>query len=165
MEKLKWIRDLVRAEQQMEETGQIDFSAGFDPHLMVEEATYEYLMDLKTSFGEVSAAFNELKGSAVGNLKIYGISKTKADFMLFRNGYKLIFSYKCPGAIAITYNAIGANFIPGAEETDPAEKNTEYLKSRWGAFGELQWTYKDQQVNMDNLVRFYLSKFIKESAK
>ncbi len=85
--------------------------------------------------------------------------------MLFRNGFKLIFSMKCPGAIAITYNSIGANFVPSADDTESGDRSTEYLKSRWGAFGELNWTYKDQEVKLDSLVRFYLSKFIKESAK
>lgn len=166
MDKLEWIKNLVLAEQQMEDTGVVDFSAGFDPQTELEEATIDYLHDLKAAFVDAASAFNQLKGSVVGNLKIYGISKTKADFMLFRNGYKLIFSLRAPGVLGVSLNSIGSNYLPGQTAELEAEKeNTNYLKARWGAFGELTWTHQDQSVRMDNLVRYYLSRFVRESAK
>jgi len=163
MDKLQWIRDLVLAEQQMEESGVVDFSAGFNPQRDVEASTIEFMNDLKAAFVEGASSFNQLKGSAVGNLKIYGISKTKADFMLFRNGYKLIFALRKPGLVGICFNQIGASLLPGQEgETGDKE---DLLKAAWGAFGELKWTYSDQLINLDYLVRYYLSRFIRESSK
>src|SRR4051812_1889016 len=91
MDRISWIKDLVLAEQQMEDSGIIDMSAGFDAEKELEDATIEFLADLKTGFIEAASTFNQLKGSALGTIKIYGISKTRADFMLFRNGFKLIF--------------------------------------------------------------------------
>ncbi|MCC7404351.1 MAG: hypothetical protein IT288_08130 [Bdellovibrionales bacterium] len=166
MDKLQWIKDLVLAEQQMEESGVVDFTAGFDPHNDVEMATIEFMNDLKAAFVESAAAFNQLKGSAVGTVKIYGISKTKSDFMLFRNGYKLIFSLRKPGLIGVRFNQIGSSFMPGQESEVPAAGGKEdLLKAAWGAFGELKWTYNEQVINLDYLVRYYLSRFIKESSK
>lgn len=164
MEKLNWIKELVLAEQQMEEAGVVDMEAGFDPHRQVEEATIDFVGDLKAAFVEAAAAFNQLKGSAQGQVRIYGISKTKADFMLFRNGYKLIFSLRQPGVVTVSHSTAGATYVPGTtrtEDTSPAD----YLKATWGAFGQLIWTYNDHAINVDYLVRYYMSRFIKDSAR
>ncbi len=164
LEKLNWIRELVLAEKQMEDAGVVDFTAGFDPQQQLEEATLEYLADLKAAFLEAASAFNQLKGSHLGQLKIYGISKTRADFMLFRNGHKLIFSMRQPGQIMVSYNTMGSNFLPG-QTAAPDQARYDLIAAHWRAFGELRWMYNDQDVNMDYLVRFYTSRFVRESAK
>lgn len=165
MDKLSWIKELVLAEQQMEESGMVDMSAGFDTLNMLEEETIEFLQDLKTSFVESAAAFNQLKGSTLGNVKIYGISKTRADFMLFRNGFKLIFSMTQPGQIKIYDSQMTNSFVPGQNAAEETTGRLDLLIAKWGPFGELQWTYQDQPINLDYLVRFYTSRFIRESAK
>lgn len=167
MDKVQWIKDLVLAEQDMEERGLVDFEAGFSPDKELENETIEFLKDLKTTFIESSSAFNQLKASSVGNIKIYGISRTLADFMVFRNGFKLIFSMKRPGLIDIHFNHIGSNFIPGKanEEDVPPPTEGQSLKAHWGAFGDLNWTYQGQPIKLDYLVRYYLSRFVRESAK
>ncbi|MGE0764179.1 MAG: hypothetical protein AB7N80_12935 [Bdellovibrionales bacterium] len=166
MEKLNWIKDLVLAEQQMEDTGMVDMSAGFDAERELELATTEFLADLKTGFIESASTFNQLKGSAVGTIKIYGISKTQSDFMLFRNGYKLIFSMKQPGLITISFNATSPHFVPGQAVVEtPAVGPVDTLKARWGAYGELVWTSNELQINLDYLVRYYVSRFVRESTK
>lgn len=164
MEKLNWIKELVLAEQQMEEAGVVDMEAGFDPNRQVEEATLEFITDLKVAFSEAASAFNQMKGSTVGQIRLYGISKTKADFMLFRNGYKLIFSMRQPGAITVTYSTAAASYIPGT--TKPEEnKGVDLLRATWGAFGQLIWTYNDHQINIDHMVRYYMSRFVKDSTR
>ena len=166
MEKINWIKDLVVAEQQMEDTGMVDMTAGFDPASELEMATIEFLQDMKAAFIESSATFNQLKGSAVGTIKIYGISKTQADFMLFRNGHKLIFSLHQPGAITISFNSAAAHFVPGQNAADqPLPGAADIIKAQWGAYGELKWTSSDLEVNLDYLVRYYMVRFVKESAK
>ncbi|HMN67777.1 MAG TPA: hypothetical protein PKC28_04485 [Bdellovibrionales bacterium] len=161
---MNWIKELVLAEQQMEEAGVVDMEAGFDPVRQVEEATLDFIADLKTSFVETSGAFNQLKGSTHGNIRIYGISKTKADFMLFRNGYKLIFSMRQPGLISVSHSSAGAHYIPG--QTKPEEgPSQDLLKASWGAFGQLIWTYNDHEIKIDYLVRYYMSRFVKDSAR
>ncbi len=176
MDKLEWIRDLVLSEQQMEESGLVDMKAGFDPEQLLQSQSLDFLSDLKAAFVESAAAFNQMKGSNLGQIKIYGISRTQADFMLFRNGYKLIFSLRQPGLVAIGLHTMTSHFIPGPirdeDEEEPNKISTsgpqsseELLKARWGAFGELKWTYRDHPVNINYLVRYYITRFVRESAK
>jgi hypothetical protein len=169
MDKLSWIKDLVRSEQKMEESGVVDFSAGFDPQQILFTETVSFLNSLKTTFVEASSSFNQLKGSSVGRIKIYGISNTHADFMLFRNGFKLIFAMKEPGVLGIRFHYVGAGLmqVPSANAVDGARVPSEedILTARWGAFGDLIWTYQEQPIKVDYLVRYYMTRFIRESAK
>lgn len=165
MSQIDWIKDLVLAEQKMEDSGLIDLSSA-DQDKLLEEQTLEFLRDIKSAFVETAAAFNQLKGSSLGTTKIYGISNTQADFMLFRNGYKLIFSMRRPGEIEIYHSLIGSHFLanPGMEAT-PVSQDKDVLKAQWGAFGDLNWHYKNMPVRIEYLVRHYFSRFIRESAK
>lgn len=166
MNNLDWIKELVLAEQQMEDSGVINLSA-VDPEAHLEEQTLEFMRDIKASFVEAAATFNQLKGSALGTLKIYGISNTKADFMLFRNGYKLIFSLRRAGEIEIYNSLLTSNFLAASSspEMEPKTGERDTLRAHWGAFGELQWHHKNLPVKLDFLVRHYFSRFIRESAK
>lgn len=166
MSQIDWIKDLVLAEQKMEDSGLIDLSSS-DQDKILEEQTLECLRDIKTAFVETAAAFNQLKGSSLGTTKIYGISNTQADFMLFRNGYKLIFSMRRPGEIEIYHSLIGSHFLanPGAEAAPMGGTDKDVLKAQWGAFGDLNWHYKNMPVRIDYLVRHYFTRFIRESAK
>ena len=157
-------KELVLAEQQMEEAGVVEMEAGFDPARQLEENTLDFIQDLKASFIEAASAFNQLKGSTHGHLRIYGISKTKADFMLFRNGYKLIFGVRGAGTIAVSYSAAGAHYVPGTVKTEESEAK-DILQATWAAFGQLNWTYNDHPINMDYLIRYYVSRFVKDSAR
>jgi hypothetical protein len=127
-----------------------------------------FLNELKNVFVDAASSFNQLKGSSVGRIKIYGISNTHADFMLFRNGFKLIFSLKEPGVIGIRFHYVGATFAHVAAASDNGQKvpaDEDLLFARWGAFGDLLWTYQDLPIKMDFLVRYYMTRFIRESAK
>lgn len=164
MNNLDWIKELVLAEQQMEDSGVVNLSA-IDPDAHLEEQTLEFLRDIKAAFVEAAASFNQLKGSSIGTLKIYGISNTKADFMLFRNGYKLIFSVKRAGEIEIYSSLMSSHFLAATSEQEAKPGDRDNLRAHWGAFGELQWHNKNLPVKLDFLVRHYLSRFIRESAK
>jgi hypothetical protein len=164
VDKLSWIKELVAAEQQMEDAGIVDMAPGFDHDRQLDDATIDFLNDLKIGFIEASSAFNQLKGSSVGHIRIYGISKTKADFMLFRNGYKLIFSMRHGGLIAISYSAAVTGYIPGQARPDESTPQ-DVLKAEWGAFGQLNWTYDNRPIQLDYLIRYYISRFVRDSAK
>lgn len=161
---LDWIKELVLNEQQMEDTGVINLSS-IDPEAHLEEQTLEFLHDIKSAMVEASATFNQMKGSAAGTLKIYGISNTKADFMLFRNGYKLIFAYRRAGEIEIYHSLMTAHYLSPNEADAAKATEKDLLRAQWGAFGELQWNYRNLPVRIDYLVRHYISRFIRESAK
>ncbi|MFS4458377.1 hypothetical protein [Bdellovibrio sp. HCB2-146] len=171
MEKISWIKELVKAEQQMEESGLVDMSFGFDTDKILVSETVQFLLALKTEFVDAATSFNELKPSALGRIKIYGIAKTHADFMLFRNGFKMIFSLKAPGQIAVRFNFIGTNYIPAPGSIESSTQvasnvmDEHVVEAKWGAFGELMWTYQGLPVKLEYMVRHYLTLFIKESSK
>lgn len=168
MDKLAWIKELVLAETQMEESGVVDFTAGFDPDKELQQETLDLLNTLKEMFVDASSTFNQLKSSSVGRIKIYGIANTHADFMLFRNGFKLIFSMLQPGRVLVKFLHLGSTYLPGTMTHEAPERvlmDEDIIESRWGAFGDLIWIYRDQEIKLDNLVRYYMTRFIKESAK
>jgi hypothetical protein len=170
MAKLEWVKDLVRAEEQMEETGIVDLSIGFDNERTLAKESLELLQVLKNEFIEASTAFNQLKASALGRIKIYGIAKTQADFMLFRNGFKMIFSLVEPGHISIRFNFMGPGFVtPSPLPTlgTPAQTLMEEhnLVARKGPFSESVWKFNDQEIRIDSVVRYHMTLFIRESAK
>lgn len=168
MNSMEWIKELVLAEQKMEDSGVVDLSTS-DRERMLQEQTIEFLRDIKASFIEAAAAFNQLKGTSLGSIKIYGISNTKADFMLFRNGFKLIFSMRRAGEIEIYHSLIGSHFLSKSNEVENpgagSSEDRDVLKASWGAFQDLNWSYKGQPVKIDYLIRHYFTNFIQESAK
>jgi hypothetical protein len=169
MEKITWIKDLVKAEQQMEESGMIDMTYGYDRDRVLAQDTLRFLLQLKTEFVDASSAFNELKPSPLGRVKVYGIAKTHADFMLFRNGFKMIFTLKAPGAIGVRFNFIGQNSIPAPGiETQSAGTNLmeeQTIEGKWGPFGEIVWMYQGHPIKWEYMVRHYMTLFLRESAK
>lgn len=168
-DRIGWIRDLVKAEEQMEESGLVDMGTTQDPERSLVQESLSYLLQMKNEFVESSTAFNELKASPLGRIKIYGIAKTHADFMLFRNGFKMIFSLKAAGQISIRFNFFGPNFIPTQMPslTNTAVNTMEehIIEAKKGPFGELIWSFQGQPVKLVAVVRHHLTLFIKESAK
>jgi hypothetical protein len=170
IDRVSWIKELVKAEHQMEESGMVEMSHGVDRDRLLTHSTLQFLLSLKNDFTDSSNAFNELKTSPVGRIKVYGIAKTHADFMLFRNGFKMIFALKAPGQIAVRFNFIGTQFMPGpgATETSQTVKDLmgeHLLEAEWGPFEDIRWTFKGQTFQQESMVRHYVSLFIKESAR
>jgi hypothetical protein len=164
---LSWVEELVTAEQKAEETGIVDLGPNFDQQRILIHETVEMMMKLKTGFFDATQVFNDLKSSPLGKVKLYGIAQTHADFMLFRNGYKMIFSIKSPGVISLRMNFIGASFIPtqGSDSTSAMTQvmDESLIEATRGPFGEVAWVYKKQGFNLSYLVRHFLCFFIKES--
>lgn len=162
-----WIRELVAADEQIEKSVMIDMNLGLDTQRILVNETITYLLRLKTDFAESAGNFNELKPSALGRIKVYGIAKTHADFMLFRNGYKMIFSIKNSGLISIRFHYVGNLSIPQPQQKENVTivMDEELLEAKWGAFEEVMWTYKGLSFKPEYLVRHYLTTFIKESSR
>ncbi len=157
-----WIKDLVRREQDMEATGQISLPETSPSKEHLAEHTFEFMRQLRRAFTADSAVFNHLKGF-LGSLRIYGIANTQADFMLFRHGHKLIFSVKEPGLISVRmkFNNQLLNNNSNVQTEEPAD----FIKGEWGPFNELKWSYNDQTINIDYLIRYYMTLFVKNSVK
>lgn len=168
-DKLFWIKELVRAEDQMEESGMVDLAIGLDNERTLTSETLRFLADLKNQIIEAATAFNEIKTSPLGRIKIYGIAKTQADFMLFRNGFKMIFAMKEPGGISIRFNFMGPSYlpttIPTSQNATTAVMEEHLIQARKGPFHELVWTFQEHPIQMASVVRYHMTLFIKESSK
>lgn len=165
MRNTDWIKDLVESERKMEETGMIDLSSGIDDSRRLANMTQDFLREIKDLFIEYSSAFNNMKNAPLGAVKIYGISNTPADFMLFRNGFKLLFTALAPGRIGIGFHHQGAQAPMGASASAASPSTDGIIEAVFGAFGEVNWTYNSARVNPEALVRYYMTRFVKESAK
>ena len=159
---MKWIKDLVRLEQNMETTGQISLPEAKPSREQLAEHTIEFMRQLRTAFAAHSAVFNHMKGF-LGSLRIYGIADTQADFMLFRHGHKLVFSIREPGLISVRMKF--NDQLLNSNNKSPTEEPADFIKGEWGPFNELQWTYNDQKINIDYLIRYYMTVFVKTSVK
>ncbi|MBC7741098.1 MAG: hypothetical protein H7061_02795 [Bdellovibrionaceae bacterium] len=167
LENKAWVRELVSADEQLEKSVMIDMNLGLDTQRILVNESIALLLNLKTDFAETAATFNELKPSALGRIKVYGIAKTHADFMLFRNGYKMIFSIKNAGLISMRFHYVGNMAIPQPTQKESVTivMDEELLEAKWGAFEEVLWTYKGLNFKTEYLVRHYMTLFIKESAR
>ena len=168
-ERYSWVRDLVKAEEQMEESGIVDMTLGMNDERTLLRESLHFLTRLKNEFIEASQAFNQLKTSPLGRIKVYGIAKTEADFMLFRNGFKMIFSLKNPGVIGIRFNFFGPQALP-QQSPSPQFSATSLMEehiieARQAPFGDLYWTYQGESIKTEALVKYHLTVFIRESSK
>jgi len=170
-ERMNWIQDLVKAEERIDETGIVDMSIGFDNEKTLTLETYRYIQNLKNLMIDSANVFNEMKSSPLGRIKIYGIAKTQADFMLFRNGYKMIFSLKAPGVISVRFNFLGPNqYISTQTPTANASVTTQLMEeheivAKKGPFNDLIWTFQNQEIQIESAVRYHITMFVRESAK
>jgi hypothetical protein len=170
-----WIRDLVKSEERMEDTGVVDFAFGVDNQKLLQNETVKLLEQLKSDFIEASNIFNQVKNSPLGTIKIYGIARTQADFMLFRNGFKMIFSLRQPGTLSVRFNFISPNSMIPQKPLDASNAtgasassslmDENLIEAKNGVFGEMMWTYKGQEVKRDAIVKYHMSLFVKESSR
>jgi len=162
-----WIKELVRSEEQMEQAGLVDFSPRTDTQNIVLSASIEFLKELKLLFIKNANIFNQMKGKSDGSIRIYGIAKTHADFMLFRNGYKLVFNLVQPGKVQIVFHHLSTPFV--SSDASNLENETPIkdglLEAAWGAFHEVRWVSDGKPINNEHLIKFYMRNFVQNSAK
>lgn len=164
---IEWIKELVRSEQQMESAGLVDFTPFTDTENLVLSASIEFLKEIKAQFIKNANIFNQLKGNADGSLRVYGIAKTHADFMLFRNGYKLVFNLVQPGKINVAFHHMSTPFVSSELKNIKSESPVKdgLIEAAWGAFKEVRWVSENKPINKDHLIKFYMRSFIQNSSK
>lgn len=164
--KFEWIKELAQTENQLEESGVFDQGSPLDPQRILVQQTLNLLSELKSGFIEMATSFNQWKSSPNGRIKIYGIAKTHSDFMLFRNGFKMVFSMKDAGEISIRYNFIVSNPMVSSDIAHNAASVEEHnLAAKISPFGDVTWTFQGQPVSQDSIVRYHMTLFIKESSQ
>lgn len=108
MEHFEWLRELALSEKKLEDDGFLNNPDQFDLDRILAQASVDYMIECKNHFVAMVDSFNELKTSPYGKIKVFHVTNTHLDFMLFRNNLKFIFSLREPGLISARFEtAIG----------------------------------------------------------
>jgi len=152
-----WAVELAHAELKMERSGEVDVSAPQQRHEILRSRTNEYLLKLFESFRRDVEVFNEARRSPGQSIHVYRVSNTESDFMLFRNGVKLVVSGAKAGRVVFAFNQyLGQIFGPNQSPTLELEAN-------FGAFDQLTWAYRGERVQIEDVCRYFLAEFVRQS--
>ena len=156
-----WIHDLTRAEISPEAEALYRLSSTAAPDQAIEESTVDYLTDLRAYFQEYVRAFNSFSdaGKKFSEIKIFNLTQGAADFMLYRNGVKLIIANTAHGVIQFSYDQ-HANAAP---KTDLVIPQPEEILAQMGAFGAIRWTYRSETVASEQVSKHFFSEFVRTS--
>ncbi|MEI8346205.1 MAG: hypothetical protein WCG27_01970 [Pseudomonadota bacterium] len=163
-----WIETLAMDELNMDESGVVSFEEHLNPIHFLEESSIKFVDALRDRLEFYVTKFNEYRGGHrnEAQIKTFKISNTINDFMLFRNSLRLIFNRKSNDTISI-------GFLTGTGELVPARINAvkssveeiHEIKAHVGPFNNISWRFHGEVVEIDALVRFYLTEFIYNSAR
>ena len=137
----------------------------------IEDLTNELLFGLRTIFKQFVQAFNKIKKEneenyqkkpngekyqekLKGSLLLYDLAESKG-FMLFRKGYRLVFSYVRPGCIKIQLLK-----QKPFEETEVFAEN--YIKAVFNNTMSINWIHEQHKgfVEINILARYYMRRFL-----
>jgi hypothetical protein len=175
----EWVHELAKNELNPEAANIFNSINQFDPRQIVEESAIDFLEELRdlfTAYCKVLNGYSEAN-SKFSEVKIYGITNTAADFMLFRNNVKLVFSNTAHGVINASFFqhargdvAVDGNAVQrrdGAassnQKASVAKQTSNDIIAQIGAFLDVTWTYQGERVNAEKLVKYYLVEFVKAS--
>lgn len=197
MENFDWLRELALSEKKLEEDGFLNNPEQFDLDRILAQASVDFMIECKNQFVAMVDSFNELKTSTYGKIKIFHVTNTHLDFMLFRNNLKFIFSLREPGVVSARFEtAIGPyvafqNPAHSGIQVFPSESlnkkpsqgfvdfqsaplqptmqtqaiGEHTLMAKWAPYNQVRWHFRDQEFQIDAMVKYYLSLFIRESSK
>jgi hypothetical protein len=173
-----WIHELARAEIHPDAERLLQLGRAYDPHQMVEEATIDFLTELREHFNEFIRTFNAYSdgGTKFQEMKIYSTAQTAADFMIFRNGVKLIvantahgviqfsFAHHVRGTMSVDGQVHGQVHGAGTQNGLPAGSSgvnpqTHDLLAQIGPFRETFWTFQGEKVKAEQVAKFYFTEF------
>ena len=163
-----WIEQLALEELNMEESGVVHMNEHLNPLHFLEESSIEFMNDLRERCEIYTSKFNEFRGGINNGtqIKIFKISNTINDFMLFRNSLRLVFARKANDLISIGFLNNGKDvFSARLNNKESPGQIPHEIKAYVGPFMDITWQFQGQPVNKDALVRHYLSEFIRQSAR
>lgn len=163
-----WIENLAIDEINMEESGVINFNEHLNPNRMLEESSIEFMEDLKELFEIYSTKFNEFRAERDNTraIKVFKISNTVNDFMLYRNSLKLVVARRSDDVISIGFlSNTGGAFAARVNHDDGAERSIHEVRAHVGAFNNISWKFQGEPVDKEALVKHYLTEFIRRSSR
>jgi len=164
-----WIENLALEEINMEESGVVNFSEHLNPMHLLESSSIEFMEELKEKFEIYMTKFNELRAhhdDKTKTIKMFKISNTINDFMLYRNSLKLVVARRSADVISIGFlSNSGGLFAARLNYEASSSSKIHEIKANVGPFNNIQWKFQGENVEIDSLVRHYLTEFIKHSTR
>ncbi len=166
-ENFNWIETLAIEELNMDEAGIVHLNDHIDPVYYLEESSIQFMDKLKDLLEGYVSRFNQFRcnNSGNGQIKMFKISGSVNDFMLFRNSLRLIFSRKNSDLITIGFlsNSDG-RFAPRLRGNLNQSGNHE-IKAHIGPFNEITWLFEGRDINVIAMAKYYFTEFIRNSAR
>jgi hypothetical protein len=156
---MPWAAELAHTERRMERLGEVEYSTSFKKQEMLKTQTSEFMAVLRHEFARQIETFNQARQSGAQAVHLYRITNTEQDFMLFRNGVKLVVSGQRSGRVLFAFNQFLGQIYASTQNP-----NFE-LEAQWNAFEQLVWTYRGDRVQLQDVIRFFLSEFVRQSYK
>jgi hypothetical protein len=164
-----WVENLALEELNMDESGVVNFNNHLDPNHFLEESSIRYMDALRDRFEFYATKFNEYRGNINGQnqIKIFKISNTINDFMLYRNSLRLVIARKSNDLVSVGFiSSSGSLFAPRINNNEKSLNNTPHeIRAHLGPFNDISWRFQGETINTDAMVRHYLSEFIQSSAR
>jgi len=168
-----WIHSLARGEQNPEADRLLHAASnGVDPQQRIEEASVDFLTQLREQFTEYCRVFNGYSeaGSRFQEIKVYSVAQTAADFMIYRNQIKLIAQNSAHGVIQVAFSqhqrnglAVEGQSLNGNSGTQATTTHYHEILAQVGPFGDVSWTYQGERVAAAQVARFYFTEFVRVS--
>ena len=166
--KTDWIENLALDELNMDEAGIVHFDDHLDIDQILEESSLSLMNQLRDLLEVYVSHFNEYRGRKDQSyqIKIFKISNTINDFMLFRNALKLIFARKNNDLITIGFiSNTGGLYSAKMAKSEPPINQAHEIRAHVGAFRKITWQFYGEPLDKDCMIRHYLTEFIKNSAR
>lgn len=164
-----WLHELVRAEIHPEAEQVLQLGRAFDPAQVIEEATVDFLTQLRESFSYFAKVFNAYaeNGAKFQEVKIYSIANTAADFMVFRNQIKLVVANSAHGVISLSFSQHqrGTTAINGqvqnTQPASPVDGQNQELLAQISPFRDVHFTFQSEKITAEQVARFYFAEFVR----
>lgn len=154
---LPWPARLALDERNMEKEGQVDFSSSYQKQEILRIRTREFAQTLQEAFRQNIEIFNESRKCPSHVIHVYKVSNAEGDFMLFRNGVKLVVSAQQSGRVIFAFNQFMGQIYA------PTHNPVIEVEAAWGPFEQLFWSYRNERVQVSDLVRYFVTEFVKQS--
>jgi hypothetical protein len=158
-----WIHELARAEIHPDAERLLNLGQSFDPQQLVEESTIDFLTQLREQFNEHARVFNAFSesGAKFQEIKVYSLAQSAADFMVFRNGVKLVVTNPSHGVIQASFaqHVRGTVAVDGQLQTSSTVGPAQDLLAQVGPFRDVFWTFQGEKVTADQVAKFYFTEF------
>jgi hypothetical protein len=158
-----WLSQLVSEEINAESSGIINIPTEQSELELLDRSSIHLMDLLKNELEFLITVFNQERAQNYPEkaIKFFKIANTVNDFMIYRKSLKMIFSRRAVDLITIQINRGQINAIDLNQNTP--HNNYWEINAKVGVFSQVEWFYLDEKINLDNLVQYLMTVFIRSS--